>query len=55
MNKENCQIDGCDNKAKWALYKHEPDGKRWLHVCSSCEREIGADNLSRAGGYYKGG
>lgn len=56
MNKENCQIDGCEQRAKYALYKTETDGtKRWLHVCRLHEAEIGQENLARAGGRIKGG
>ena len=53
MNKkEQCQIGGCKNLAKYALYKTFSNGeKKWLHVCESHEQEIGQDNYRRAGGY----
>lgn len=54
MNKETCQIEGCKQRAKYALYKTYPDGKKWLHVCREHEAEIGQENLCRAGGYWKG-
>lgn len=53
MKKEQCQIDGCQNLAKYALYKLFPNSeKRWLHVCREHEEEIGSENMRRAGGYY---
>ena len=50
--KAKCEVEGCNNLAKYAMYKTYPDGKkRWLHVCESCEQEIGQENYKRAGGY----
>jgi len=47
-----CEIDGCNNPAKYALYKTFPDGhKEWLNVCKECDNVIGAENIKRAGGY----
>lgn len=56
MNKENCQIEGCKQRAKYALYYIKPitGEKKWLHVCREHEAEIGQENLCRAGGYWKG-
>jgi len=51
--KEQCQIEGCQNLAKYVLYKTYPDGKKkWLHVCREHEGEIGSENMRRAGGYF---
>ena len=47
---EQCQIDGCKQPAKFALYKTLPE-KVWLQVCDAHEKEIGRENLKRAGGY----
>jgi len=47
-----CQI--CNQPAKFGIFKIYPDGtKKWLHVCKYCEKEIGRDNMVRAGGYYE--
>ena len=47
-----CEVEGCQNLVKWAMYKTFPNGeKKWLHVCGSCEQEIGQENFKRAGGY----
>jgi len=49
----NCEVDGCKRKAIYALYKTFPnDIKVWLHVCREHEKEIGIENMRRAGGYY---
>ncbi len=51
--KGKCEIGGCNEKAKYGLFKTYPDGvKRWLHVCRLHEGEIGSENMRRAGGYY---
>lgn len=51
---EQCQVEYCNNPAKFALYKTFPDGtKKWLHVCRLHESEIGRENLHRAGGRYE--
>ena len=45
--KEQCQIEGCKNPAKYALYKTYPDkGKVWLHVCDQHDQEIAKENLA---------
>jgi len=50
--KERCEIEGCKNLAKYAMYKTYPDGEKiWIHVCESHEQEIGQENFKRAGGY----
>jgi len=58
-----CQVEGCNNKAKYWLYKtyfhtflNSPSRgiKKWLHVCRGCERGIGNENMRRAGGYCGG-
>ena len=46
-----CQIRGCWGKAKFNLYRALPGGrKKWVEVCDKCEREIGDENMNRAGG-----
>ena len=53
-----CQVEGCNRLARWALYRTNPDGRKvWLHVCDEHERIIGNENMRRAGGRYepKGG
>lgn len=58
---EQCQVNGCQNLAEYALYKtcfctylNSPSTgiKRWIHVCGKCEEEIGNENMRRAGRYY---
>lgn len=50
--KGQCEVEGCNNLAKWAMYKTFPNGeKKWLHVCDEHEGEIGQENFNRAGGY----
>lgn len=45
-----CQIEGCNNPAKYGLYRTNPDGqKEWLYVCPLHEREIGDENVRRCG------
>lgn len=49
-----CEIEGCPNPAKWALFKTLEDGsKKWLNVCDKHEENIGYENLRRAGGHIK--
>ena len=56
-----CQVIGCNETAKFNLYKTYPqnycrfcgrgdtDGeKRWLNVCDKHEKEIGDENERRA-------
>ena len=52
MTKE-CEMEGCQNKAHWALYYTDPKTgiKKWLHVCKKHEGIIGQENIERAGGY----
>jgi len=51
---EMCEYDNCKQPAKWALFKtYLNEQKKWLHVCNAHEQNIGAENLVRAGGYYK--
>ena len=48
-----CQVEGCQDKAKYALYRTDSKGnKEWLHVCHLHEGIIGSENHRRAGGYY---
>lgn len=51
MKKKICQVKGCSNIAKYALYYTDPrtGTKKWLHVCKECEGEIGNENEKRAG------
>lgn len=50
--KKQCEVYGCERPAKYALFKTFPGGrKRFLHVCKEHEREIGNENLKRAGVY----
>jgi len=52
--KKLCEVEGCPNLAKYALYKTFPDGtKKWLKVCGQHEEEIGNENMRRAGGRYE--
>ena len=51
--KDNCEI--CGKPAKYKLFKtnEKPYGdgsKVWIPVCDSHDREIGAENVKRAGG-----
>jgi hypothetical protein len=47
--KGQCEIPGCNNPARYALYKTLPDGKKkWLHVCLRHEADIGHENILRA-------
>ena len=47
--KKLCEVEGCDNTAKYALYKTVPDGKKqWLNVCADCAQVIGDENEKRA-------
>jgi len=53
MKKKQCEIEGCPNPARYAIYKTFPDGrKRWLHVCDYHDKQIGRENILRAGGRY---
>jgi len=46
-----CEVAGCLDKAKYNLYRYNPDGtKDWVYVCGSHEKEIGHSNLRRAEG-----
>ena len=40
-----CQIKDCFQTAKFGIYKTFPDGKKFIKVCDSCDKEIGAENL----------
>ena len=55
--KGQCEVEGCNNLAKYGLYRTKPNGKKeWLKVCIFHEGQIGDENMRRAGGYYsKGG
>lgn len=49
-----CQVNGCKETAKFALYKTFPNGsKRWLNVCKQHDEEIGQENIQHAGGYIR--
>lgn len=51
--KEQCQIEGCQDPAKYALYEIKLDGNKvWIHVCILHEKHIGDENMRRAGGYF---
>ncbi len=52
-NLGHCQVEGCNEKAKYGLYR--TDSKDWLHVCPLHEGVIGSENQRRAGGYYQKG
>ena len=46
-----CEIGGCQKLAEYNLYKTFPNGKKeWLYVCKEHEKEIGDENMRRAGG-----
>ena len=52
--KKICEVEYCQYFAKYALYKTYLDGiKKWLQVCRLCEKEIGDENMRRAGGRYE--
>ena len=56
--KGKCEIEGCQNKARYTIYYTDPKNgkKEWLYVCIRHEGQIGDENMRRAGGYYsKGG
>ena len=48
--KKLCEVKDCKNPAKFALNKVEGKKKKWIQVCDQHEREIGEENLARAGG-----
>ena len=49
-----CQVEGCNNKAKYGLYRTDSKGnKEWLYICSKHEGSIGYENIRRAGGYAR--
>ena len=49
-----CEVGGCQQKAKFNLYRFNRDGtKVWTEVCDMHERSIGDANMRRAGGSYK--
>ena len=53
MPKTNCQVEGCTAPAKYGIYKTNSDGtKVWLKVCKLHDKQIGDENMARAGGYY---
>ena len=41
----NCQVEGCNNKAHFSLYRTLNGEKKWIHVCSDCEKKIGDENI----------
>ena len=46
--KKLCEIERCQNEAKYALYKTFPNGgKRWLQVCAKHEKQIVWENLMK--------
>jgi len=47
---ETCQVEGCKQPAKYALFHRNDDIKTWLHVCDMHDKSIGVDNQRR----YKG-
>ena len=49
-----CQIEGCQNLAKYGLFKTSLDGKKsWLNACVYHEQIIGSENIRQAGGRYE--
>jgi len=54
--RKRCQVNGCKQSAKYALYKTYDGGEKvWIQVCDQHEKEIGSENLKRAGGrIYEG-
>ena len=46
IRRETCQVEGCNEPAKYALYRLK-EVKEWLHVCDECDKRIGADNERR--------
>ena len=45
-----CQVTGCKSPAKFGLNRVNLNGsKQWLWVCGKHDREIGNENLYRAG------
>lgn len=47
-----CEIENCENTAKYQLYKSNGE-KKWIHVCKECEGNIGFKNLQRKQIYDK--
>lgn len=54
-----CQNEGCNNSARWGLFKTttecptcgcDRECKVWVRVCDACEKEIGDVNLEKNGG-----
>ena len=48
-----CQVEGCNDSAKYGLYRTKNGQKEWLHVCRLHEGQIGSENMRRAGGRYE--
>jgi hypothetical protein len=44
-----CEIESCDNPARYQIYKILPDGSKvWLSVCEYHEKKIDDENMRRA-------
>ena len=48
FNGKVCEAEGCNNPARYALYKTYPEGKKWIYVCKKHEGLIGNENMKRA-------
>jgi len=49
-----CEVEGCNNRAIYKIYRTHNGEKKWISVCEKCELKIGNDNMRQAGGRYEG-
>ena len=47
-----CQVEGCNDKAEFGLFRILKGKKEWLLVCRLHQKHIGDANLRRAGGRF---
>jgi len=49
-----CQVEFCSNSAKYGIFWLRLSGKKeWLYVCRLHEKNIGDENMHRAGGWKR--
>ena len=46
-----CQVHGCNQPARYGLYRTTDGKKEWIYVCRRHESEMGYENLMRVGSY----
>ena len=42
-----CQVHGCNQPARYGLYRTTDGKKEWIYVCRRHESEMGYENLMR--------